>query len=158
MKGFGYDSFGVDPFGHTDWAYHVLWEELPESKRQEDLDAGGWYEKFVRCMIPPINQLKFLIYKSHDYVVDPRNARKDLLRYIAYNFGITPDLDEPEEYQRMKIEIAGRWRLIKGTEDAYKVLCAIHGFDVEVSDIWTDGTSYTTSPPSVGDEVIGVVT
>jgi len=157
MSGFGKDKFGVDPFGHADWAYQVLWEELPEEKKQEDLDAGGWYEKFVKCMIPPINSLKFLVYKSHDYVIDPRTARKDLLRYIAGNFGIIPDLDEPEEYQRMKIEIAGRWRLIKGTTDAYKVLCAIHGFDVEVYDIWTNGTIYTTSEPNVSEETIATI-
>lgn len=157
MGGFGHDSFGKDSFGHADWAYQVLWEELPEQKRQEDLDAGGWYEKFVRCLLPPINELKFLIYKSREYVVDPRTARKDLLRYIAGNFGIIPDMDEPEEYQRMKIEIVGRWRLIKGTEDAYKVLCAIHGFEVDVYDVWSDGTNRTTSPPNVSDEVMGVI-
>jgi len=157
MGGFGTAPFGDEPFGHADWAYRVLWEELPEEKKQEDLDAGGWYQKFVKSMIPPINELKFLIYKSHDYLIDPRTARKDLLRYIAGNFGIVPDLDEPEEYQRTKIEIAGRWRLIKGTEDAYKVLCAIHGFSVEVYDIWYKNGVYTTTGPNVSEEVIAVV-
>jgi hypothetical protein len=157
MYGFGHFPFGHETFGHANWAYVVLWEELPEDKKQEDLDAGGWYEKFCRCLVPPFNELKFLIYKSHDYVIDPRTARKDLLRYIAGNFGIVPDLDEPEEFQRTKIEIAGRWRLIKGTTDAYKVLCAIHGFSVDVYDIWTDGESYTTTGPNVSDEVIAIV-
>lgn len=157
MRGFGHDPFGEDPFGLIDWAYVVLWEELPEDKKQEDRDAGGWYELFVRCLVPPINELKYLIYKSHDYVLDPRTARKDLLRYMAGNFGIIPDLDEPEEYQRTKIEIAGRWRLIKGTEDAYEVLCAIHGFEVDVYEIWTNNDTYTTSGPHVTDEVIATV-
>jgi len=157
MRGFGHGPFGEETFGYTNWAYVVLWEELPERKKQEDLDAGGWYEKFVRCMIPSLNELKFLIYKSHDYVLDPRTARKDLLRYIAGNFGIIPDLDEPEAYQRTKIEIAGRWRLIKGTEDAYKVLCAIHGFNVDVEEIWTDGTTYSSTGAHVENEVIGVI-
>lgn len=157
MYGFGKDSFGDTPFGSMDWAYTVLWSELPEDKKQQDLNAGGWYEKFVRCLLPPINELKRLIYKSHDYIVDPRTARKDLLRYIAGNFGIIPDLDEPEEYQRMKIEIAGRWRLIKGTTDAYKVLCAIHGFSVDVYDVWTDGETYSTTSPFVSEEVIGTM-
>jgi len=158
MSGFGSGPFGDEPFGQIDWAYQVLWEELPENKKKEDLDNGGWYEKFVRCLVPSFNQLRYLIYRSHDYVLDPRTARTDLLRYIAGNFGIVPDLDEPEEFQRTKIEIAGRWRLIKGTENAYKVLCAIHGFNVEVSEIWYSGTSFTTTGPHVSGEVIGTIT
>jgi hypothetical protein len=157
MDGFGHDSFGESPFGDTDWAYTVLWEELSEEKKQEDLDAGGWYEKFVRCLIPSMNELKFLIYKGHDYTLDPRTARADLLRYIASGFGIIPDLDEPEEYQRTKIEIVGRWRLIKGTEAAYEVLCAIHGFNVEVKEIWTNGVAYVSELPHISNEVIGTV-
>jgi hypothetical protein len=157
MIGFGHGSFGEDPFGRTDWAYQVLWEELPEYKKQEDLDTGGWFQKFVQCLAMPINELKFLIYKSHDYVLDPRTARADLLRYIAGNFGIIPDLDEPEEFQRTKIEIVGRWRLIKGTENAYKVLCAIHGFNVDVSHVWSSGTNNTTTGPHVSEEQIGVI-
>jgi hypothetical protein len=157
MIGFGHGSFGEEPFGRTDWAYQVLWEELPEYKKQEDLENGGWFQKFVKCLAMPINELKFLIYKSHDYILDPRTARSDLLRYIAGNFGIIPDLDEPEEFQRTKIEIVGRWRLIKGTEDAYKVLCAIHGFDVEVSQVWSSGTNNTTTGPHVSEEQLGVI-
>ena len=104
-----------------------------------------------------MNELLYLIYKSHDYVMDPRTARKDLLRYIAGNFGIVPDLDEPEEFQRTKIEIAGRWRLIKGTEDAYKVLCAIHGFNVVVEEVWSDGTVLSEDNPHISGEILGVV-
>jgi len=157
MTGFGYTSFGEEPFGGVDWAYQVLWNELPEQRREEDLAQGGYFQKFVRCLAMPINELKFLIYKSYDYVVDPRTARKDLLRYIAGNFGIIPDLDEPEEFQRTKIEIVGRWRLIKGTENAYKVLCAIHGFDVDVYQVWNTGSNYTTTGPHVSGEEIGTV-
>jgi hypothetical protein len=157
MIGFGHSSFGEDPFGGIDFAYQVLWEELPDSKKQEDLDAGGWFQKFVQCLAMPINELKYLIYRSHDYVLDPRTARADLLGYIAKNFGITPDLDEPEEFQRTKIEIVGRWRLIKGTETAYQVLCAIHGFDVTVSEVWKSSNSNTTTGPHVSGEVIGEI-
>ena len=157
MPGFGRDEFGESPFGHSDWPYIVLWEELPEDKKKEDLDAGGYYHKFVQCLLPPFEELLRLIYKSHDHLVDPRTARKDLLRYIAGNFGIIPDLSEPEEFQRTKIEIAGRWRLIKGTVESYKVLCAIHGFSVDVKDVWWNGESYSSTPPSISGEVIAVV-
>jgi len=157
MNGFGYGPFGEEPFGSFDWAYTVLWEELPERKKREDLDNGGWYEKFVRCLIPPINELKYLIYKSHDYVLDPRTARKDLLRYIAGNFGIVPDLDEPEEYQRTKIDIVGRWRLIKGMLASYEVLCAIHGFNVTAIGLWSSSSGYTTTGAHVSGEVIATI-
>ena len=157
MVGFGMDPFGVTPFGDVDWAKVVLWDELPEEKRREDEEAGGWYKKFATAMMPSFNQLRFLIYKSHEHTLSPRKARKDLLRYIAAQFGIIPDLDEPEAYQRTKIEIAGRWRLIKGTNEAYKVLCAIHGFRVVVQELWWDGVKYTTDTPTISGEVIAVV-
>jgi hypothetical protein len=158
MGGFGHNKFGEAPFGNDDWAYTVLWEELPERKKQEDSDAGGYFEKFVRCLAMPMNELLYLIYRSHDYTMDPRSARKDLLRYIAGNFGIIPDLDEPEAFQRTKLDIVGRWRLIKGTESAYQVLCAIHGFNVEVNSVWSTGTTLTTTGPKVGAELIGYTT
>lgn len=155
MSGFGNNSFGQNPFGNVDWARIVLWDELPEYVKNEDLDAGGWYYKFVTALLPTFNQLRYLIYRSHQHVLDPRTARADLLGYIARNFGIVPDLAEPEDYQRTKIEIVGRWRLIKGTTEAYEVLCAIHGFYVNVYDLWWNGNSYVTSKPLVQGEVSG---
>lgn len=157
MMGFGHGAFGVGPFGRNNWAYTVLWDELPASKKEEDLNNGGWYHKFVTCLLPPMNELFSLIQKSHDYILDPRTARSDLLRYLAGNFGIVPDLDEPEEFQRTKIAIAGKWRLIKGTLESYRVLCAIHGFNVEVSEVWSGNGSFTTSTPHVSGEIIGVI-
>ena len=44
-----------------------------------------------------------------------------------------------------------------GTEEAYKVLCAIHGFNVEVKELWWDGENLTEYPSSVSNEVIGVI-
>ena len=157
MYGFGQEPFGDFPFGDADWARVVLWDELPEEKKQEDLDNGGWYYNFVTCLMPPMNELRNLIYKSYDRTIDPRTARQDLLGYIARNFGITPDLAEPEAYQRMKIEIAGRWRTIKGTSEAYEILCAIHGFDVTVNEVWWNGSEYTTTGPYVFNEVVGTI-
>ena len=47
MSGFGKDEFGHGPFGHADWAKAVLWDELPETDKIKDLEAGGWFYKFV---------------------------------------------------------------------------------------------------------------
>jgi hypothetical protein len=157
MSGFGHEPFGHFQFGHANWALTVLWDELPGDVKQQDLDAGGWYYKFVTSMVPSFSWLKNLIYGSEDHLIDARTARKDVLGFLARSFGIIPDLAEPEEYQRMKIEMVGRWRLIKGTEEAYKVLCAIHGFDVTVYEIWWDGSNYSKYGPSVANELIGVV-
>jgi hypothetical protein len=155
MYGFGHEEFGNFPYGGSDWAKRVLWDELPEAVKQEDLDAGGWYYRFVTTMLPSMNDLRRLIYKSFDYVVDPRTAREDLLVYMARNFGIIPDMEEPEEHQRTKIEIAGRWRLIKGTNTAYEVLSAIHGFSCTVQELWSDGDELLTSPGTVVDGEVG---
>lgn len=153
----GRDPWGSFPWGTTDWALRVLWDELPDEKKKEDLDAGGWYRKFVECMVPSFNELLTLVQKKYELTLNPRTARKDLLRYIAGCFGIVPDLDEPEEYQRMKIEIAARWRLIKGQERAYEVLCAIHGFDVMVRELFWDGTRFVRAIPFVYNEAIGAI-
>jgi len=157
MYGFGLEPFGEFPFGRVDWAKVVLWDELPEEVRQDDLDNGGWYYKFVTSLLPPLNELRQLISKSFDHTLDPRKARKDLLEYIAGNFGIVPDLAEPEAYQRMKLEIAGRWRLIKGTAESYEVLCAIHGFSITVNELWWNGSEYSTTGPFIYNEVIGTI-
>jgi len=148
------DFANIGVFGGRDWAKVVLWDELPGEKKNEDMNAGGWYYKFVTSLMPSFDNLKYLIYKSREHVLDASTARKDLLEYIAGNFGIIPDLAEPEAFQRTKIEIAGRWRLIKGTTDAYVVLCKIHGFEVVVKDIWWDGSNYTTIGPMVYNETI----
>ena len=157
MAGFGHESFGHFPFGHSDWSKIVLWDELPEEKKTEDLEAGGFYYKFVMSMIPSFDELKRLVYGSKDYLIDPATVRFDLLQYVAGKFGIILDLAEPEVYQRTRVEIAGRWRLIKGTETSYKILCAIHGFDVDVFEVWWDGSRYTTYGPSIANEVIATI-
>lgn len=156
MKGFGNQPFGKFPFGNSDWGLVVLWDELPDSVKQEDLDNGGWYYKFVTALVPSFNEMISLIFGMRKYKVDPATVRMDLLRYIAEKFGVILDYAEPEAYQRTRVEIAGRWRLIKGTEASYKVLCAVHGFDVEVEEIWWTGTSYSGNRPVITNDLIGV--
>ncbi len=156
-SGFGHEPFGHFPMGHSDWARMVLWEELPDEKKQEDLDAGGYYYKFVTSLMPSFNELKSLIYGSKKYAIDPATARADLLKHVADKFGVTLDYAEPEAYQRTRIEIAGRWRLIKGTKTSYEVLCAVHGFSVDVKEIWWTGSSYSETGPLVSSEIIGYI-
>lgn len=156
MYGFGHDRFGDETFGNIDWAKVVLWDELPEEKKQEDLDAGGKYYDFVTSLMPAFNELAMLICKSHEHLINPDTVRIDLLDYVAKNFGITLDLAEPEAYQRTQVEIAGRWRLIKGQDTSYIILGAIHGFDVVVTKMWWNGSVYTQNGPEVTNEVIGV--
>lgn len=155
--GFGHQDLGNVPFGHADWAKVVLWDELPGEVKQEDLDNGGYYYNFVTALLPSFNELRRLVYGANKYLIDPATVRMDLLRYLANKFGVILDFAEPEAYQRTRVEIAGRWRLIKGTETSYVVLCAVHGFDVEVKEIWWTGSDYSTTGPAVDNEVIGVV-
>lgn len=158
MSGFGDEPFGDFPFGDSDWVYTVLWDELPEEKKEEDLAAGGYFQKFVTALMPSFDELRRLIHGANDYVLDPFKARADLLNYLAQKFGIVLDLAEPEYFQRTRIAIAGRWRLIKGTEESFKVLCAVHGFDVVVTELWWNGTHYTEAPlVTVSDELIGYI-
>lgn len=157
MRGFGHGAFGRRQFGHIDWARAVLWEELPEADRQLDMEAGGAYYNFVTCLMPSFDELKNLIYKNHEHLMNPRTVRMDLLKYVAGNFGVVLDYAEPEEYQRTQTEIAGRWRLIKGTKKSYEILCAIHGFDVDVKNVWWNGTNYNMTGPRVTNEVVGTM-
>jgi len=157
MKGFAHSPMGNFPFGHADWAETVLWDELPEETKQEDLDAGGYYYKFVTALMPAFNELQRLVYGSKKYLIDPATVRGDLLKYVASKFGIILDFAEPEAYQRTRVEIAGRWRLIKGKREAYEVLCAIHGFNVDIKEVWWTGTEYSTAGPTTYNEVIGTM-
>jgi len=157
LSGFGHQPFGHHPFGHTDWAHIVLWDELEERVREEDFEAGGWFYKFISALMPMFNNLITLISRYQDWVVDPRTTRKDLLKRLANNFGVVLDLSEPEDYQRMAIEIAGRLRFIKGWRESYEILCRIHGFEVDVKELWWDGEKYTENPPRVTNEVIGTI-
>jgi len=157
MQGFGHQPLGNAPFGHADWAKTVLWDELPEEIKQEDLDEGGYYYKFVTALVPSFKEIRRLVYGSKKYLIDPATVRLDLLKYVANKFGVILDFAEPEAYQRTRVEIAGRWRLIKGTKTSYEVLCAIHGFNVDVKEIWWTGVKYSESGPSTDSEVIGVV-
>lgn len=155
--GFGNAPFGNFPFGNSNWAYTTLWEELPEEVRQDDLDNGGWFYKFVTSLLPSFNELKRLIYGMDRHLDDPITARNDLLKYLAERFGIILDFEEPEAYQRTRIAIAGRWRLIKGKKEAYEVLCRVHGFEVDVQEMWWNGSIYTDDGPTVSNDLLGYI-
>jgi len=157
MSGFGREACGHGPFGHAYWAKAVLWDQLPEKDKLEDIESGGWFYKFVTCLMPSFEQLKTLIDRTYDGKISPRTVRPDLIRFLAQRFGIDTDLAEADIYQRMNIEIAARWRLIKGKKESYEILCKIHGFDVTVSEIWWNGTGYTIVGPSVSGEIIGTL-
>lgn len=157
MTGFGTEEFGQGPFGRADWAKAVLWDELPEADKQADLKSGGWFYKFVTCLMPSFRELVASIDSTYRGRISPRTVRPDLIRYLAYRFGIDTDLAESQDYQRMNIEIAARWRLIKGARESYEILCAIHGFNVVVHELWWNGISYSVIPPYVENEEIGVV-
>jgi hypothetical protein len=157
MAGFGTESFGNFPFGQTNWGKIVLWDELPEEMRNQDLEAGGWYYKFVTALVPSFNEMLNLISRSHENLIDPATVRMDLLKYVADKFGVILDYSEPDVYQRTRVEIAGRWRLIKGKKESYEILCAVHGFNVSVKEIFWNGEGYTTVGPKVSNEQIGVI-
>jgi len=157
VSGFGSEPFGDFPFGDTDWAMTVLWNELPEEKKQEDLDSGGYYYKFVTCLMPSFSELRTLIYGAYGSIADPLTARADLLNYLAQKFGIVLDLAEPEYFQRTRIAIAGRWRLIKGMRESFEILCAVHGFDASITELWWTGSHYSTDPPTASGEIIGYI-
>lgn len=147
-KGFGHNEFGSNPFGHLDWTRIVLWDELPPEVRRQDRDAGYPYRDFVFSLCP-----SFLWLKNHvdrfKYLDDPNKIRLDLLKYLGENFGIDVDLEQPEAYQRMRVQIAGRWNIIKGKPESYVVLCRVHGFEVEVKKLWWNGESYVENSPEI---------
>ena len=157
MSGFGRGNIGSGPFGRADWAKSVLWDELPEKEKARDLENGGWFYLFVTCLMPAFNELRNAISLTYQGKVSPRTVRPDLIKYLANMFGIDPDLAEPEEYQRMNIEIASRWRLIKGKRESYEIVCKIHGFNVVVDELWWNGSNYTTIGPNVAGEAIGTI-
>jgi len=149
--GFGNRAFGTTPFGESDWCKIVLYDELPGDVRQQDVDAGGPYLKFVEAMCPSFTWLKRHLDRFK-YITNPREIREDLLLYLGENFGIEVDLAEPLGYQRMRAGLAARWNIIKGILESYVVLCRVHGFEVDVHPLWWDGIKYLTTPPVVGGE------
>jgi hypothetical protein len=146
--GFGHGSFGHEPFGNINWCKVVLWDELDESYRTADEAAGSPYLKFVQSMAPSFNYLRAYI-RRFGKLMDPRVIRHDLLLFFASNFGITIDLAEPEAFQRMRVDLAMRWNLIKGEIESYVVLCRVHGFEVNVIPLWWNGSEYVDGPPTI---------
>ena len=53
-----------------------------------------------------------------------------LLRHLAKDFGAPLDTREDEEFQRRWVASLPRWNKIKGTENGYKFLGALTGYDV----------------------------
>lgn len=149
--GFGNRGFGTTPFGESDWCKIILYDELPDEIRQQDVDAGDPYLNFVLAMCPSFTWLKRHLDRFR-YITNPRKIREDLLLYLGENFGITVDLAEPLDYQRMRVGLAARWNIIKGTLESYVVLCRVHGFEVDVQGLWWNGSSYQVTPPSIGGE------
>ena len=148
LHGFGQGGFGHTQFGNINWCKVVLWDELDDKLRADDLASGGAYLKFVESMAPSFNYLRAHISRFRQ-LMDPATIRHDLLLYFASNFGITIDLAEPEAYQRMRADLAMRWNLIKGEEEAYVVLCRVHGFEVTVVPLWWNGDSYVEGAPEI---------
>ncbi len=146
--GFGNFYFGDVPFGHIDWSRLVLWEELPSEAKQADKDAGYPYRDFVYSLCPSFDWLKANIDRFKD-LDDPNKIRLNLLSHLGSNFGIDVDEAQPEEYQRMRVQIAGRWNVIKGTVESYYVLCGVHGFNVEVVPLWWNGEIFVEGNPTI---------
>jgi hypothetical protein len=151
--GFGFRPFGEEPFGDPDWCRIVLWEELPPNMQEDDEAQGYPFRTFVYSMCPSFEWLRHHIDRFED-LTNPFKVRKDLLTYLAANFGIELDLAEPEDFQRIRVSLAARWNIIKGTVEAYEVLCRVHGFEVTVIPLWWNGTEYTESGPSIYNEAI----
>lgn len=150
--GFGNYYFGEMPFGHIDWARIVLWEELPEEAKIKDKEAGYPYRDFVFSVCPSFEWLKKNVdrFKNLD---DHNKIRLNLLQYLASNFGIDLDIEQPEEYQRMRVQVAGKWNVIKGTVSSYYVICGVYGFDVDVVKLWWNGTSFSENSPYIFTEI-----
>ena len=146
--GFGHRNFGDSPFGGIDWCRVVLWEEMPENLRDQDEAAGSPYLKFIESMCPNFEWLRKYIQRF-ETITDPYKIRHDLLAYFAKNFGIDIDLAEPEAYQRTRASLAARWNIIKGTVESYKVLCLVHGFNVEVIPLLYVGVEYYSDEPHI---------
>ena len=155
--GFGFGEFGSGLFGETDWAYHVLYTELPQRIVTQDQSEGGLYEKFVRAIALPINRLRRLINGFEESLKDPIKIREDLLEFYAASLGLDSDPELLIDYRRMRVAIWSRFRLIKGRDEAYIVLARIHGFDATVVPLWFNGTDYVITPPSISLELGPVV-
>lgn len=145
---FGNSPFGANPFGHIDWSRIVLWEELPSEMKESDAQAGYPYREFVYSFCPGFDWLRSNIDRFK-YLDDPNKIRLNLLSYLASNFGIDLDEEQPESYQRMRVQIAGRWNIIKGTILSYIVLCKIYGFECDVIPLWWNGVDYIEDGPTV---------
>lgn len=146
--GFGFRPFGEHPFGEVDWAYIVLWEELPPDVKEQDAAQGYPYRTFVKGMAPSFQWMRNHLQRFKT-IIDPRSIRRDMLLWFGQNFGIEVDLAEPEGYQRARLALAARWNIVKGTVESYIVLCRVHGFEVTVTGLWWNGTDLTTVPPFV---------
>ena len=149
--GFGNDPFGDYPFGDVNYCRIVLWDELPEAIKDQDLASGGHYLTFVDSLAPSFQWIRNHI-QSFNTIMDPRIIRHDLLALFAANFGITIDLAEPEDYQRGRASLAALWNIIKGTVRSYEVLCRVHGFEVEVVPLWWTGSLFSETPPHIYGE------
>jgi hypothetical protein len=59
-----------------------------------------------------------------------------LLRFLARDFGIETDNREDEEFQRRWVDSVSRWIDLKGTEDGYKYLAQLTGYDATCSALY----------------------
>lgn len=156
--GFGQGPFGHTPFGGTNWAYQVLYKELPQRMQDEDQASGSLYKKFVLAAAVPINTIRKRI-NTFSGISDPVTMRLDLLNYYAASFGLTIDTAEAEGFQRSSADFYAEFVKIKGTANSFVVLAKIHGFACTVEELWYDcasGTEVTAPTPVVG-EVVGTV-
>jgi len=154
--GFGHQPFGDRPFGHDDWAYMVLYESLPEHYIEEDANNDYLYQKFITAISQSFNEMQALIQR-YTTLSNPDEIRTDLIKHLADNFGVEIDDYNPDDYQRMAIKIATRFNIIKGTVKSFETLAAIYGFDVEVTELWWDGTDYTSEEPWILNEYVGTI-
>jgi phage tail P2-like protein len=154
--GFGHQPFGHRPFGHEDWAFIVLYESLPEEQKEEDLKNGYYLMKMIKGMTPSFNELKFLV-DEYGSLMNPDKVREDLIRHLADSFGVDIDDYNPIEYRRLAIRVATKFNTIKGTLQSFVTLANIYGFNVEVTEMWWNGTEYIEDEPWVTGEEIGEI-
>lgn len=106
MPGFGHGPFGADPFGEWSWEEEILWQDIPERRRNRDTRQG---ESFMRNFITAI-QPSFKGLREHiaDFfsLRDPWTCRT---RYNTPEDSLDIELVDIEDHNADAVSPDERW-------------------------------------------------
>ena len=149
--GWGEFSWGIGPWGYTDYGVYSLFKQIPRFYLDTDAAIAGQPFKNFLLSVAPLIRSSREFSDRFPLLVDAQEVRPELLVTLGDNVGAFATNDDADIIKRNEILHAYTWFTTKQLRNAYIAIARMNGLDAlveEVYEIGEDSGVFTTTPPT----------